>query len=177
VTDRLYIWVTNWDKFQGRTDRPGLPWFKVYSDLFTNDDYVELSSANRVLLLGLYSDTNRAGLGRVSGNIAALRSRHNVRRAALEPLIEAGFITLSTTKGAPTGHQTGTLEEKRIDKKKKKKNGVGAEMAPAAFSENGNHPPVDEDDEPLSAEEQRRRRAEAQALLAKLPHVKSIDDD
>lgn len=157
-TDRLWIWVTNWEKFQGRRDRPNLPWFRVYSELTSDDDWNDLSTADRCLLVGVLSDTNRLGLGRVSANLTALRSRHRCRRASLEPLIQAGFITLSTTKGAPTGYQLGVLEESRGSKDPKKEI-ENARAAPgasaAAHAQNGNEPVDEEEDEPMSKEEMR----------------------
>ena len=176
MTDRLYIYVKDWERFQPRSDRPGLPWLRLHTDLLANDDWLELAAAEKVLLTVIWMITQRHGNGRTVASERWLRGQAGLRHGHLEPLVEAGFITLSTTKAAPTRHHLGALEEKRIEKKKKKKDGVGAEMAPAAFSENGNHPSVDEDDQPLTADEQKRRRAEAQALLAQLPHVKSIDD-
>ena len=117
TTGRLYVWITGWEKFQGRRDRPNLAWFRVYSDLASNDDWNELSTTDRCLLIGLWMDTNRLGNGRVSANQKSLRSRHSAHKSSLESLVQAGFITLSTTKGAPTGHQNGVLEEKRGEEK------------------------------------------------------------
>lgn len=140
--ERLWIWVVGWDKFQGRRDRAGLPWFRVYSDLAGNDDWLELRPVDRTLLIGIWMDINRWGNGRVSANLRALRGRHNVTRASLEPLIQAGFIEVSTTKGPPIGHQMGALDEMRgtTSLKKEKENARAAPEEPGARAQNGEPP-------------------------------------
>lgn len=113
--DRLYIWPTHWDRFQLRKNHGAYPWFKLYSDLTSKDEWNELSTADRCLLIGIWSDTNRLGLGRVSANLAALRSRHSCRRASLDSLVQAGFIEISSTQGARPEHSQSTPEEKRVE--------------------------------------------------------------
>jgi hypothetical protein len=131
--ERLYVWITNWESHQYRqNDRATYPWFKVYSDLTSNDDWNDLSTADRCLLVGLWSDTNRLGLGRVSANLTALRSRHSCRRASLDRLVQAGWITLSSAKGAPPKRQSGALEVEGSKEPKRKK-----ENAREAASPNG----------------------------------------
>jgi hypothetical protein len=173
VTERLYIYVKDWERFQPRSDRPGLPWLRLHTDLLANDDWIELAAAEKVLLTVIWMITQRHGNGRTVASERWLRGQAGLRHGHLEPLVEAGFITLSTTKAAPPRHQSGALEEKRIEKKKKKKkDDVGAEMAPAAFSENGKTP-VDEDD-PADEEEAARLLAQGKARLASLPGVKEL---
>lgn len=136
---RLYVYVKDWERFQPRADRPNLPWLRLHTDLLGDDEFLELSTSDRWLLIGIWMLTQRYGLGRVSGNIRSLRSQLNVRKGSLERLVEAGFITLSTTKGEPSGHQIGGLEERRgttsLKKEKESARGAAADNGDAARAE------------------------------------------
>lgn len=112
MNDRLYIHVRNWERFQGRRASTGQPWFAVHTSLFDDADFLALSPADRCLFLGILCDTKRLGNGWVRADLRSLRVRHNVSRAQLEPLIQAGFIDLSGTRGVHDGSTTGALQDK-----------------------------------------------------------------
>jgi len=116
-TGRLYIHVRNWERFQGRRASTGQPWFAVHTSLFDDADFLALSPANRCLFLGILCDTKRLGNGWVRADLRSLRVRHNVSRAQLEPLIHAGFIDLSGTRGGHDVNPTGSLQDKTEEEK------------------------------------------------------------
>lgn len=146
--DRLWIWVKNWERFQPRSDRPGLPWLRIYTTLLDDGDWLTLSSDDRVVLLTIWCQTQKLGSGLVEGDLKRLCALSNVgwspRSRNLERLVQAGFIELSTTKGTPADHQNGGLEERRDPtglKKRKEENARAATATNGGASRSEDDPP------------------------------------
>jgi len=131
-TSRLYLYVKDWERHQPRSDRPNLPWLRLHTDLLGNDAWLELSTADRCLLIGIWMVTQRYGNGRLLADERWLKSQAKAHKSSLDRLVQAGFITLSTTKAEPFGG----LEENRIERKEEKKPDCGAKKAPARLPEN-----------------------------------------
>jgi hypothetical protein len=110
-----YIYITNWEQFQGRRDRND-PWHKVYNDLLRHDAYIDLTLAQRGLLHGIWMLASSTGDGRVRYTRRTLGRHLNATRVSLEPLIDAGFIEIRAAK-AP---RTRALEEKRVEESREK---------------------------------------------------------
>lgn len=92
-----YIQVRNWKRFQhykGR--RPA--WIKLYLDLLHDDDYLALSASDRGVLMGIWMLASVTGDGRLNADSVTLGRQLSVRRVNLEPLIQAGFITICASK-------------------------------------------------------------------------------
>lgn len=138
TSGRLWIYVKNWERFQPRSDRPGLPWLRIYTTLIDDGEWLDLSSDDRVLLLTIWCQTQKLGSGLVEANQKRLcdlaNIGHSPRSRNLDRLIHAGFIELSTTKGTPIDHQNGGLEERRGTTSLKKRE---EENARAAHANNG----------------------------------------
>jgi hypothetical protein len=107
MSDHGYIYVTNWDKFQhpdAVRSINGMPWFKTYTDLLGNDDWLELRPVDRVLLMGVWMLTSRYGNGRVNADTrwlcAQLKLDWSGRYRGLERLSQAGFIQVLASKAA-----------------------------------------------------------------------------
>ena len=118
-----YIHIRNWERFQhpdaGRTQNRGLPWIKGYTAQLTDEDYVELTFADRGLLesLRLQYATNRGrGINEVSTNLHRLFGQR-VRKEQLERLNHAGFIYLSASKYA-SNMQAQIETERKIETEK-----------------------------------------------------------
>ncbi len=97
MSDDGYIYVTNWERFQGRRDRND-PWHKVYNDLLRHDEYCALTLAQRGLLHGLWMLASSTGDGRVRYSRTTVGRQLNCNRVSLEPLIHAGFIEIHAAK-------------------------------------------------------------------------------
>ena len=130
---RLYLYVKDWERHQPRADRPNLPWLRLHTDLLGNDAWLELSTADRCLLIGIWMVTQRYGNGRLLADERWLKSQAKAHKSSLDRLVQAGFVELSTTKAEPFG----ALEEKRIERKEEKKDAAGAKKAHGVLSENG----------------------------------------
>lgn len=109
-----YIYVKNWRRRQHhKYDSP--PWHKVYHSTLHDDDYLRLSHADRGLLHDLWSLASLAGDGRVSADRTFLARQLNVRRVSLDPLIEAGFIEILSTKRVRDESESVTTELSRVE--------------------------------------------------------------
>lgn len=113
--------VTNWDKWQTfRKDRGTPPWIKVYRNLLSNEQWVELTDSEKGQLVSIWllaADKK----GHVPDNpkiiqrMAMLNSTPNISK-----FIELGFLT--TTRQPPDNHkktlcmQLDAPEESRVDK-------------------------------------------------------------
>jgi hypothetical protein len=100
----LYIVIPNWGKFQHYKDRRPV-WIKLYTELNSRDDWLELSDAERGLLATIWIEYARSGgrlrLSTVRSLVRSNRqwnARTYVRfTARIERLNHAGFIRLSAS--------------------------------------------------------------------------------
>lgn len=118
MTTPGYIYVENWDRFQHYGDRKPV-WIKTYLDLLENEDYLNLTAADRALLEGLWKLVGVCGNGRVQANPSHLRARLRLRKCELEPLIHAGWITVRASKALANGYQVAS-PEKEVEEEKEK---------------------------------------------------------
>jgi hypothetical protein len=97
-----FVYVLGWEKFQHPDAvRSGhMPWVKLYTDLLGNDDWLELSPADRTLLNGLWMLTGRYGNGRLRADSGHLNARLKIRKGSLDRLKDAGFIEIRASKSA-----------------------------------------------------------------------------
>ena len=100
-----YIYVPNWDEFQHYKERTTPAWIKCYRSLLHDDDYLALTLAERGLLHCVWLLVADRGQGRVKADLKLLSRLLNVRRVSLEPLIQAGFITIGPRASAPRGEK------------------------------------------------------------------------
>lgn len=102
MSDCGYVYIENWEKFQhpDAVRSNNMPWLKMYTDLLGNDDWLELTPADRTLLQGLWMLTGRYGLGRVRADSGWLNAQLKIRKGSLERLKDAGFISILASKGA-----------------------------------------------------------------------------
>jgi hypothetical protein len=133
---RLYVYVTNWDKYRPRRDRPNYDWLQLHTSLLGNDAWLELSCPDRCLLISIWMLAQRYGNGRLKADERWLKSQAKAHKSSLQRLIDAGWVSLSTTKAEPPGSRMVGLEEKRREKEEKERSAQGAK-APADFLENG----------------------------------------
>lgn len=128
--DLLYVYVKDWEEHQPRSDRPNLPWLRLHTKLLGNDAWLNLSTADRCLLIGVWMLIQRYGNGQLLADERWLKSQVKAHKSSLTRLVQAGFLTLSTTKAEPNGG----LEERRGTTSLKKRE---EENARAAHAENG----------------------------------------
>jgi len=93
-----WIVVPNWDKFQHYTDRDPV-WIKVYTELNSRDDFLELTPSGRGLLLTIWLEYARSR-GRLRAKTVLLLCGPHSRYAHLKPLVDAGYIQLSASPRA-----------------------------------------------------------------------------
>lgn len=111
-----YVYIVGWEKFQHPDAvRSGhMPWVKLYTDLVGNDDWLDLSTADRTLLNGLWMLTGRYGNGRVRADSGYLNSRLKTRKGSLDRLSKAGFIEVRASKAArPAAGKVAGLDKDR----------------------------------------------------------------
>jgi hypothetical protein len=93
-----WIVVPNWDKFQHYIDRDPV-WIKVYTELNSRDDFLELTPSGRGLLLTIWLEYARSR-GRLRAKTVLLLCGPHSRYAHLKPLVDAGYIQLSASPRA-----------------------------------------------------------------------------
>jgi len=98
VSDGEWIVIPNWDKFQHYTDRDPV-WIKVYTELNSRDDFLELTPSGRGLLLTIWLEYARSR-GRLRVKTVLLLCGPHSRYAHLKPLVDAGYIQLSASPRA-----------------------------------------------------------------------------
>jgi len=116
-----WIVMPRWDEFQhrdmARSEMP--PWIKNYTKLLSDDDYLDLTAAERGVLHGLWLEFARAR--RALRHDTATVSRRlgvKVTEKTLRRLNHAGFIEFSASKPAST---LASLEKRREENKELKK--------------------------------------------------------
>jgi hypothetical protein len=91
-----WIIVRNWDKFQHYSDRRP-PWIKLYTDINSNDEWCELSTAARGMLTTIWAEYARSG-GHLPLWKAMQLCGKSARTAHIDSLIHAGFIQVVASK-------------------------------------------------------------------------------
>lgn len=103
MADDRWIEVPNWDLFQHPdAARSGvLPWIKVYTRLMSHPDFLDLTFAERGLLLSIWLEyaTSRAALREHAGSMTRQLGQ-KVDQRALNRLNHAGFVQFSASKPA-----------------------------------------------------------------------------
>jgi hypothetical protein len=116
VSDDPWIIVPSWRKFQHYTDRDP-PWIKLYTELGSNDDWLELTDAECGLLVRIWVEYARSrGVLRASRVPAAALQKN--RRRGLERLVQAGFIHLSASKPLALAHARARAKKKSEEEEK-----------------------------------------------------------
>jgi hypothetical protein len=95
VSNDPWIVVPNWEKFQHYKDRRPL-WIKLYTELNSRDDWLELTFAERGLLVTIWIEYARAG-GRLRRSKVPAKGPLRHLQRHLERLNHAGFIRLSAS--------------------------------------------------------------------------------
>ena len=92
-----YIHVEKWEEFQHYKDRRP-PWIKVYTDLHHRDAFLDLTLAQRAILLGIWIEFAASG-GEIELSTRKLSQRLGARvtQDHLEALNHAGFIRFSAS--------------------------------------------------------------------------------
>ena len=173
-TSRLYIHVKRWSEHQPRADRPNLPWIRLQTSLLGNDAWLELSAPDLKLLICVWLLTQRYGNGHLLADERWLKGQAKAHKSSLQRLVQAGFLTLSTTKGEPNGG----LEENRGEKTPQgllsstpgKAGSLAAEAARRPTIQNGQHrkpSPTELDDSlrPLEADDEPKPLRDARGYL------------
>ena len=124
MTPDLWITVPNWDKFQHYKDRTP-PWIKLYTELNSSNAWLDLTDAERGLLVTIWIEYARArGDLRASNVPSCVRQKR--RMCSLERLNQAGFIELSASR---------VLAQRREDKKREEDDLFNLEPANGAVDE------------------------------------------
>ncbi len=107
-----WIQVNNWERFQHPDAARSLvpPWIKSWTELLSNDAYLDLSPHCRAVLHGIWLEYARSRR-QLAVNTASLTRRLSLRVSSrqLKTLSDAGFITFVASKPAST-------EKRREDK-------------------------------------------------------------
>lgn len=104
MSEKRYIHIRNWDAFQHpditRNRRAAVPWIKDATAQLSDEDFVELTFADRGVLQSLrlqYAANRGRGINDSTASLQRLFG-HRVMRTQLERLNEAGFIVFSASK-------------------------------------------------------------------------------
>jgi hypothetical protein len=122
--DDRWIVVRNWDKFQHYTDRTPV-WIKLYTNLNSEDEWLNLSLSDRGLLVSIWCEYARSkGQLRVLSlaKSVGLRPHYAHLYRHLERLNHAGFIHLVASK---------PLAQRREENKKKELRAITPKPKPA----------------------------------------------
>jgi len=95
MTDEWII-VPNWDKFQHYKDRDA-PWIKLYRELLHKREFLDLTAAERGLLLVIWLEYASSN-GRVTVAMLSRYGRLTITKRAIDSLRQAGFIALSASE-------------------------------------------------------------------------------
>jgi hypothetical protein len=112
VKDERWIVVRNWDKFQHYTNRNPV-WIKLYTSLNAEDEWRQLTYAERGLLVSIWVEFARTR-GRL--RVAILPDLCGMRTysAHLKRLSDAGFITILASKPLALKEKTKIRKEKPL---------------------------------------------------------------
>jgi hypothetical protein len=91
-----WIVVRNWDKFQHYSERRPV-WIKLYTDINSSDEWLELSTAARGMLTTIWAEYARSG-GHLRVEKCMQLCGKSARSAHIDSLIHAGFIQVVASK-------------------------------------------------------------------------------
>lgn len=143
-----YIYVPNWDELQHYSDRRP-SWIKLYIDLLDNDDFLDLTFAQRAVLMQIWILCARVGNGRLqAGSRTLLRHLQPTNKGdashlprTLERLSEAGFIEVRASKSLAIRYQRAS-PDLREEKEKKKERAMASAVNGAPRAEEDEEPPM-----------------------------------
>ena len=98
MADELWITVPNWDRFQHYKDRDP-PWIKLYTELNSRDEWLDLSDAEKGLLVTIWIEYARSKCRLRSARVP-LKVGQRSRRRQYERLVQAGWIEVSASTRA-----------------------------------------------------------------------------
>jgi hypothetical protein len=128
MTDRGYIVIPNWDRFQHYKDRAPA-WIKLHLSFLGNDAWLELSTADRCLLICIWMLIGRYGNGRLKADERWLKSQAKAHKSSLTRLNDAGFIQFSAS---PVAEMPARAEVEGSKEPKKESAASGARRNGAA---------------------------------------------
>lgn len=131
-----WIYVNGWDEFQHYRDRRPT-WIKLYLDLLDNEDFLDLTLAQRGVLVGIWMVVGRTGNGRLHASSKSLRraiqppSKGDAAAIGrtIERLIQAGFIEVRASKAVSNRYQPASpdlREEKEKEERARASSANGA---------------------------------------------------
>ena len=125
-TENRWIVVRHWERFQHYKNRE-VPWIKAYTELNSDQNYLDLSFHARGVLHGLWAEYARARC-QLRDNTHSLSRRlgHRVTRDTIESLNHAGFIEFSSSPNLEhvlmhSRHTRAREEEEKIEEKSKRR--------------------------------------------------------
>lgn len=90
-----YLHVKDWDKFQHYKDRNPV-WIKLYTDTFTNYDFMCLQDASKLLAICIWTLAARSSEGKIPADFAYIKNQcglgDSVTIENLKELVEQGYI-------------------------------------------------------------------------------------
>jgi hypothetical protein len=96
MSDDPWIIVPNWTKYQHYKDREPT-WIKLYLELNSRDDWLDLTDGARGLLALIWVEFARSK-GQLRFHKLPAKTRQKHRRRTLQRLNDAGWVRLSDTK-------------------------------------------------------------------------------
>lgn len=114
MKEDVWIVVPNWDRFQHYRDRAPT-WIKVYTELNSRDDWLDLTDAERGLLVLVWIEFARSD-GRIKTGSITNHSRNKSRSRALKRLNDAGWIEFSASRPLALARARVETEKRRPPK-------------------------------------------------------------
>ena len=98
MSDDTWIIIPNWDKFQHYKDRDPV-WIKLYTELNSRAEWLDLTDAERGLLVTVWVEYARSD-GRLRASKIPSSARQKGRKRGLDRLVQAGFLRLRASTPA-----------------------------------------------------------------------------
>jgi hypothetical protein len=119
VDEMKYFRVVNWEKYQHYKDRAP-KWIKVYSDIFSDFNFLQLTDSERFHLIGLWILASKLN-NKIPVDQAYIKAQiFSTSKVNLEKLETLGFIEV--VEGDTILHQNASLEEeKRREREEERK--------------------------------------------------------
>jgi len=142
--------MTGWEKFQHYRDRHPV-WIKVYTDLLSKTEYLELSTHRRGLLHGLWLEYARSGqaLPNLNTKLAQRLGIFRVTSSDIEALNRAGFLEISASKPLASGYQDASPDLRGRDREEQALTTppfeTGENREAESFAERSRRMPTDEE--------------------------------
>lgn len=114
MAEECWIIVPNWEKFQHYSDRDPT-WFKVYSNINSNADFLQLSCTERGVLLTIWAEYARSN-GQVLQETVQRLCGSSARQSHWKALNDAGLVRFVASKPLAL---TRSREKRREEKKEK----------------------------------------------------------